>query len=89
MMETENSIKLSISTADGGGFDRQVSYVNLPTSYGSLGIMRGHAPMLCAVGRGTVRFRLSGGDSGSVTVGPGVATVADNEVVLLVRDIIE
>lgn len=83
-----DSIRLSISTADGGGFDKQVSYVNLPTPDGSLGILRGHAPMLCAVGQGSVRYTADG-QTGSVRVGPGVATVADNEVLLLVKEIIE
>ncbi len=85
----EDVIRLSISTAGGGSFERQVAYVNLPTPDGSLGILRHHAPMLCAVGRGQLRFRFAGGETGSVTVGEGVATVADNEVLLLVKEIIE
>ena len=81
------NIKLSIATAGGDSFERQVSYVNLPTEFGSLGILRGHAPMLCAVGPGKVRYTEAGNEQGSVTIGSGVATVADNEVLVLVSGI--
>ena len=85
----DDSIKLSISTASGGLFEKQVSYVNLPTGFGSLGILRGHGPMLCAVGEGRVHFRFGEGQTGSVKVGEGVATVANNEVLLLVKELSE
>ena len=45
----ENMIHLSVVTADGVALDTQVSYVNIPTGSGSVGVLHGHAPMLCAV----------------------------------------
>ena len=66
--------------------DAQVSYVNLPTPFGSLGILARHAPMLCAVEKGTVRCKLESGQSARILVGDGVASVADNELTLLVAD---
>jgi F-type H+-transporting ATPase subunit epsilon len=76
-------IHLSISTAYGDSYETDVDYVNLPTAFGSLGILRGHADMLCAVRPGNVRFT-AGEEQGSVAVGEGVATVSNNQVIVLV-----
>ena len=35
-------IQFSVSTAGGASFTKQVDYVNLPTAFGSLGILRCH-----------------------------------------------
>lgn len=81
-----NEIHLSISTAYGDSFENYVDYVNLPTAFGSLGILRGHCDMLCAVSPGKVCYS-AGEERGSIEVGEGVATVSDNEVILLVSGI--
>ena len=82
----EALFRLSIVTAEESVLDAQVSYVNLPTPFGSLGILARHAPMLCAVEKGIVRCKLEGGQSARILVGDGVASVADNELTLLVAD---
>lgn len=76
-------IQLSVSTAYGESFSKNVDYVNLPTAFGSLGILRGHSDMLCAVSPGVIRFT-AGEEKGRIAVGEGVATVADNQVIVLV-----
>jgi F0F1-type ATP synthase epsilon subunit len=76
-------IHLSVSTAYGDSYETDVDYVNLPTSFGSLGILRGHSDMLCAVRTGKIRFT-AGEEQGSVNVGEGVATVSNNQVIVLV-----
>ncbi len=81
-----SDIHLSISTAYGDGFESYVDYVKLPTGFGSLGILRGHCDMLCAVSAGTVCYTADG-EKGSIQVGEGVATVSDNKVILLVSSI--
>ncbi len=45
----KNGIHLCIVTQDKTVFERDVSYVNIPAAFGSLGVLRGHAPMVCAV----------------------------------------
>lgn len=80
-----NKIHLSVVTADGTAVDKAVSYVNIPTPAGTLGVLAGHASMLCAVKKGVLRY--SRDDDGSVQkilVGDGVANVNRNEVTLLV-----
>ena len=79
-------IQLSVSTAYGEGFRKKVDYVNLPTAFGSLGILRGHSDMLCAVSAGAIRYT-AGEEKGKILVGEGVATVADNQVTVLVSEL--
>ena len=55
-------------------------------SWSSLGILRGHCDMLCAVSPGNVCYS-AGEERGSIEVGEGVATVSNNEVILLVSSI--
>lgn len=79
-------IQFSVSTAGGDSFSKQVDYVNLPTAFGSLGILRGHSDMLCAVAPGVIRFA-AGEEQGRIAVGEGVATVAGNQVIVLVSEL--
>ena len=82
----EDRIALKIVTAAGVVFERRVSYVSLPTTEGSVGILPDHAPMLCAVGRGVVRCRFEGKETESIAVTQGVASVEKNELTVLVEE---
>ena len=77
-----DGIALHILTGDGPVLERQVEYVNLPTSFGSLGILKGHAPLLCNLEEGTLRCRWNGG-SARVLIGAGLASVEHNELNVL------
>ena len=79
------SFRLSVVTGDGTVFEDTVEYVNLPTGFGSLGVMAKHAPMLCAVEKGVVRCTKDG-ETIRIRVGGGVASVENNEATLLVSD---
>ena len=79
------SFRLSVVTGDGTVFVDTVEYVNLPTGFGSLGVMAKHAPMLCAVEKGVVRCTKDG-ETIRIRVGSGVASVENNEATLLVSD---
>ena len=79
------SVRLSIVTGDGTVFEDTVEYVNLPTGFGSLGVLANHAPMLCAVEKGVVRCTKEG-ETLRIRVGNGVASVENNEATLLVSD---
>jgi len=80
-----DSFRLSVVTGDGTVFEDTVEYVNLPTGFGSLGVMARHAPMLCAIEKGVVRCRKDG-ETIHIRVGSGVASVENNEATLLVSD---
>ncbi len=79
------SFRLSIVTAEGTVFEDSVEYVNLPTGFGSIGILANHAPLLCAVEKGTVRCTKDG-ETLRIRVSDGVASVENNEVTLLVSE---
>ena len=80
----EDKIKLSIVSQEGTAFEQQVRYVNIPTPFGSVGILSGHAPMLCAVAEGILRCSFSEDGAARIRLGSGIANVENNEVTLLV-----
>ncbi len=78
-----DEIMLHIVTGDGPVLEQAVEYVNLPTTFGSLGVLTNHAPMVCTVEAGMIRCRWSGGET-RVRVSSGVASVEHNELTVLV-----
>ncbi len=81
----KDGIHLEIATAGGSVYDDMVSYVELPFSGGSVGVLKDHAPMLGAVEDGVVTARKENGAAEFIAVNLGVANVVHNEVTLLVR----
>lgn len=81
----EDRITLKVVTASGVVLDRLVSYVSLPTPDGSVGILADHAPMLCAVGDGFIRYRCDGNEMYTLSVAQGVAGIQDNTLTVLVE----
>ena len=81
----KDGIHLEIVTAGGSVYDDMVSYVELPFSGGSVGILKDHAPMLGAIEDGVVTARKENGAAEFIAVNLGVANVVHNEVTLLVR----
>ena len=67
-------------------FEGEVSSVNLPTPFGSVGILARHAPMLCAVEKGLVRCTEEDGRQLRILVGDGVASMAEDGLTLLTAD---
>ena len=81
----KDGIHLEIATAGGSVYDDMVSYVELPFSGGSVGVLKDHAPMLGAIEDGVVTPRKENGATEFIAVNLGVANVVHNEVTLLVR----
>lgn len=81
----KDGIHLEIATAGGTVYDDTVSYVELPFSGGSVGVLRDHAPMLGAIEDGVVTARKTNGAEEFIAVNLGVANIVHNEVTLLVR----
>ena len=75
-----------IVTQDSTVFERDVDYVNLPTTLGSIGVLANHAAMVCALADGRVRCTYENGGASEIDIGAGIAEVADNQVTLLVSD---
>lgn len=79
-----DEIALYVLTGDGPVLERKVSSVNLPTDFGSVGVLRGHAPMLCSLEPGVLRCRTEDGVI-RLRVGKGIASVEHNELTVLVN----
>ena len=78
-----DGIKLHVLTADGPVLERTVESVNLPTGFGSIGVLKGHADMLCNLEPGVLRLRCEEGTL-RLRIGVGIASVEKNEVNILV-----
>ena len=78
-----DGIKLHVLTADGPVLERTVESVNLPTAFGSIGVLKGHADMLCNLEAGILRLRCEEGIM-RLRIGSGIASVEKNEVNILV-----
>ncbi len=79
-----DEIALHVLTGDGPVLERKVSSVNLPTSFGSVGVLRGHAPMICSLDAGILKCRSEDGVL-RLRIGKGIASVEHNEVNVLVN----
>ena len=77
-------INLNVLTPLGVSLEEKVRYVNIPMKDGSVGILAGHAPMLCAVSEGALKYSYTNGEEKLLKVGSGVANVANNTVTVLV-----
>ena len=81
----KDGIHIRIVTAASTVYDDMVSYVELPFSGGSVGVLKDHAPMLGAIEDGVVTAWKENGATEFIAVNLGVANVVHNEVTLLVR----
>lgn len=82
----EKKLHLFVVTQDATVFDADVQYVNVPTPSGSLGILCGHTPMVCAVAKGVLRCAFAGEDGAVIEVAGGILEVSDNVVTVLASD---
>ena len=78
-------IHLTIITPSGTALERNVNYANLPMPDGSVGVLPGHAPMFCALGKGKLKCRSGEGET-LIAVSGGVARVENNELTVLTEE---
>lgn len=78
-----DGISLHVLTADGPILERMVESLNLPTAFGSVGVLKGHADMLCNLEAGILRLRCEEGLM-RLRISSGIASVEKNEVNILV-----
>lgn len=82
----EDRIRLKIVTPSGTVLEKSVGYVRLPTPEGSVGVLPGHAPMLCAIGRGSLLCRFAGEREERVRLSGGVASVENDLLTVLAEE---
>lgn len=72
-------LTVSVISAEATLFEGQAASVVAPAYDGQVGILTQHAPMITALGRGTLRIQGDGG-SQQFTVAGGFLQVVDNHV---------
>jgi F-type H+-transporting ATPase subunit epsilon len=77
-----NTLHVSVITPEATVFEGDAQQVIAPAWNGSLGILRGHAPLMALLGTGTLRIE-AGGKSTSYAVSGGFLQVVDNQVTVL------
>ncbi len=75
-------LRVSVITPEAMIYEGDADQVVAPAYDGSLGILRGHAPLMALLGTGTLRID-QGGKSTSYTVSGGFLQVVDNTVTVL------
>ena len=73
---------MSVISPEATVYEGEADQVIAPAYNGSLGILRGHAPLMALLGTGTLRID-RGGKSTSYTVSGGFLQVVDNTVTVL------
>jgi F-type H+-transporting ATPase subunit epsilon len=74
---------IEIITPDTTLFSGEATYVYLPGSDGSLGVMNNHAPLISSLKKGTLRVKDSSGKETTFQVNGGTVEVLNNKVVVL------
>jgi F-type H+-transporting ATPase subunit epsilon len=74
---------IEIITPDSTLFQGEATYVFLPGSDGSLGIMKNHAPLISSLKKGTLRIKDQAGKEMKFEVKGGTVEVMKNKVVVL------
>ena len=76
------ALHVSVITPEATLYEGDADQVIAPAVTGSLGILRGHAPLMALLGTGTLRID-SGREQKSYTVSGGFLQVVDNQVTVL------
>ncbi len=76
-------MQIEIITPDTTLFSGEATYVFLPGSDGSLGVMNNHAPLISSLKKGTLRIKDNAGKEVTFEVNGGTVEVLNNKVVVL------
>ncbi|MCI0435437.1 MAG: F0F1 ATP synthase subunit epsilon [Gemmatimonadetes bacterium] len=77
-----DSLKVSVISPERTIFEGEADQVVAPAWDGEMGILRGHAPMLVLLGKGSLRIRTSAGEQRYAVEG-GFLQIVDDVVTVL------
>ena len=78
----DNTFQLEVATPEALLVDAQVTEAELPGKDGYMGVLPGHAPLLSALGKGTLTYS-EGGAKHVIKIDGGFVEVFDNHVRVL------
>ena len=76
-------MKVEILTPEATLFEGEASFVYLPGSDGSIGILNRHAPLISSLKKGTLRIKDNSGKEHKFDVKGGTVEVLNNKVIIL------
>lgn len=82
-------IKCSVVTPEKEVVSADALDVIIPAHDGLLGVLPGHAPLLCNLGAGMLRYKDSDNNSQTLFVDGGFGHIHNNEVTILTREAIK
>ena len=82
-MAKRTHIKCSVITPERQVLDTAATQVIIPAHDGLIGILFNRAPLLCELGKGTLRINTVGEGEKQIPIDGGFAQVLDNEVIVL------
>lgn len=68
-------------------FEGEITSVKVPGISGQFEILRGHAPIVSALGEGVITVKSANGDAQSYEISKGFVEVLGKEVALLVQEV--
>ena len=78
-------MNLTVLTPDKEIFQGPISSVKVPGISGGFEILKGHAPIVSALGNGLVRILKDGGEKMTFSIEKGFVEVLNNKISLLVQ----
>ncbi|MBZ0243083.1 MAG: ATP synthase F1 subunit epsilon [Bacteroidales bacterium] len=76
-------MKLEVITPDTTLFSGEVQMVQLPGLDGLFAILKNHAPMIAALGKGRIKYQQADGKDQFLEISGGVLEVLENKVLVL------
>jgi F-type H+-transporting ATPase subunit epsilon len=78
---------LEIITPDKKVYSGEVDAVKLPGAEGSFGILKGHAPIIATLKKGTVKITDTKKHIENVEINGGVVEVLNNKIIVLAENV--
>jgi len=79
----DSTFLLEVVTPEKLVLSEEVQFVVVPAVEGELGVLKNHAPLVCGIAVGVMRYTLADGSRRNVAIGEGFMEVIDNEVKVL------
>ncbi len=76
-------MKVEIITPEAALYSGEATYVYLPGTDGSMGILNNHAPLIASLKKGEVRVKDNAGKEHKFPINGGTAEVNKNKVIIL------
>ncbi len=76
-------MKVEILSPEKHLYDGEATFVSLPGSDGSLGILDNHAPLITTLKKGVVKLKMADGKEEIYEVNGGTVEVLNNRIIIL------